>query len=197
MRFTAWLPRVDCRERACTDAGEAARAAAEAQSCTATAAGGIIELCYGPAVDAPRTLRYDRRPWKHMRELMPDESSPTLRARLIAVVDDDYRVLEALGDLLQSSGYHTTLHGTAESFLQTHERTDVDLVISDIGLPGISGLELLCTLRARAPMLPAILITGRTDAHIADDARALGVVVFAKPFDAVALLETVSRVLVG
>ena len=126
---------------------------------------------------------------------MPDETSSAQRARLIAVVDDDYRVLEALGDLLQSSGYRTTLHASAESFLHSRERADVDLVVSDIGLPGISGLELLRALRGDARSLPAILITGRTDAHIADDARALGVAVFAKPFDAVALLETVSRAL--
>ena len=57
------------------------------------------------------------------------------------------------------------------------------------------GGEVVRALRGDARALPAILITGRTDAHIAEDARALGVVVFAKPFDAVALLETVSRAL--
>jgi FixJ family two-component response regulator len=116
------------------------------------------------------------------------------RARLIAIVDDDYRVLESLDDLLQSAGYGTILHSAAEEFLQSPERKDVDALISDVGLPGMSGLELLRKLQRDSQAPPTILITGRGEAHLEQDARALGVLrLFAKPFDTAELLATLER----
>ena len=114
--------------------------------------------------------------------------------RCIAVVDDDYRVLEALEDLLQSSGYRTLLSSSAEQFLRSPERGGVDFLISDIGLPGMSGIELLRTMQRDAQCPPAILITGRSEAHLEQDAQDLGVLrLFTKPFDTCELLATLDR----
>ena len=122
-------------------------------------------------------------------------SSPNTSTRLIAVVDDDYRVLESLDDLLQSSGYRTTLHPSAESFLESADLELVDALISDIGLPGISGIELLRRLRLRSgTQIPTILITGRTETYLEDLARELGALrFFAKPFDTQILLAELNR----
>ena len=119
----------------------------------------------------------------------------TAAARLIAVVDDDYRVLESLDDLLQSSGYRTLLHTSAEGLLQSPELASIDALISDIGLPGMSGIELLRTLRrSSAVPLPAILITGRTEPHLEQQARNLAVLrFFTKPFDTQQLLAALGR----
>lgn len=112
------------------------------------------------------------------------------RGRLIAVVDDDYRVLESLEDLLQSSGYETLLSLSAEEFLQSPQRPHVRVLISDIGLPGMSGIELVRTLRQRSESVPTILITGRNEAHLEQDARDLEVLRFlTKPFDTSELLD--------
>lgn len=117
-----------------------------------------------------------------------------LRPPLIAVVDDDDRVLESLEDLLQSSGYRTVLSLSAEEFLQSPLRPHVRALISDIGLPGMSGIELVRTLRQYSQDLPAILITGRTEAHLAQDASDLGLLRFlAKPFDANELLDALAQ----
>lgn len=124
----------------------------------------------------------------------PADKQPAA-ARLIAVVDDDYRVLESLDDLLQSSGYRTVLHTSAEGLLQSAALASVDALISDIGLPGMSGIELLRAVRKRiAPPLPAILITGRSETHLEQHARDLGVLrFFTKPFDTKELLAALDR----
>jgi len=124
-------------------------------------------------------------------------SSATTRIRLIAIVDDDYRVLESLDDLLQSSGYRTSLHGSAESLLQSADLGSVDALISDIGLPGMSGIELLRTLGQRAGTpIPTILITGRSETYLEDQARELGALrFFSKPFDTQLLLAALNRTL--
>lgn len=115
------------------------------------------------------------------------------RGRLIAVVDDDYRVLESLEDLLQSSGYETLLSLSAEEFLQSPLRPQVRVLISDIGLPGMSGIELVRTLRQRSECVPTILITGRNEAHLEQDASDLDVLRFlAKPFDTSELLDVLA-----
>ncbi|MEJ0085221.1 MAG: response regulator [Pseudomonadota bacterium] len=111
--------------------------------------------------------------------------------RFIAIVDDDYRILESLEDLLQSSGYRTLLSASAEDFLKSPQRAGIDVLISDIGLPGISGIELIRTMQRAADCPPAILITGRSGAHLEQDARELGVLrLFMKPFDTRELLAT-------
>jgi FixJ family two-component response regulator len=116
-------------------------------------------------------------------------------ARLIAVVDDDYRVLESLDDLLQASGYRTLLHTSAEGLLASTALVSVDALISDIGLPGMSGIELLRTVRhSLALPLPAILITGRSEPYLEQHAKDLGVLrFFTKPFDTQALLAVLDR----
>jgi DNA-binding response OmpR family regulator len=114
--------------------------------------------------------------------------------RFIAVIDDDYRVLESLEDLLQSSGYKTLLSPSAEEFLKSPARGGVDVLISDIGLPGMSGIELLRMMRRSSRCPPAILISGRSEAHFEQDARDLGVLrLFMKPFDTRELLATLDR----
>jgi DNA-binding response OmpR family regulator len=107
----------------------------------------------------------------------------------IAVIDDDYRVLESLDDLLQSSGYRTLLSPSAEQFLASAGCGNIDVLISDIGLPGMSGIELLRTMQLSSGCPPAILITGRGEAHLEQDASDLGVLrLLLKPFDTGELL---------
>lgn len=114
--------------------------------------------------------------------------------RLIAIVDDDYRVLESLEDLLQSSGYRTLVSTSAEDFLQSPHRPEVEALISDIGLSGMSGIELVRTMQQNARALPTILITGRTETHLEQDASDLGILRFlTKPFDTTELLNLLAR----
>jgi FixJ family two-component response regulator len=129
-----------------------------------------------------------------MSENKPSKPPTNLkRGRLIAVVDDDYRVLESLEDLLQSSGYETLLSSCAEEFLESPRRRHVRVLISDIGLPGMSGIELVKVLQQRSEFVPTILITGRNEVHLEQDTRDLKVLrLLAKPFDTSELLDVLA-----
>jgi DNA-binding response OmpR family regulator len=116
----------------------------------------------------------------------------------VAVVDDDFRILESLGDLLNLAGYKTLLSASAEEFLQSPDRKDVDVLISDIGLPGLNGLDLVRTLRRQSECPPAILLTGRNEAYLEEEAEELAVArLLIKPFDTEELLGLVQQQLKG
>jgi FixJ family two-component response regulator len=111
----------------------------------------------------------------------------------VAVVDDDPRLLESLEDLLESAGYHARCFSSAQAILDDG-LSDVDVLITDIGLPNIDGFELRAQARAVRPGLPVFLITGRYE--IADQGRAQGIGgFFRKPFDGQLLLAAVTEAL--
>ena len=112
---------------------------------------------------------------------------------IIAVVDDDPRLLESLEELLDSAGFATRSFSSASDLLD-QGLSDVDILITDIGMPGMSGFELRDLVKARRPKLPVFLITGRHE--IADQSRAQGISgFFRKPFDAPALLLAITDAL--
>ncbi|MGE6784186.1 response regulator [Ensifer adhaerens] len=115
------------------------------------------------------------------------------KSPVVAVVDDDPRLLESLEDLLESAGHVVRSFPSAEALL-VNGLSDLDVLITDIGMPGLSGLELRDLVEKDRPDLPVILITGRHE--IADRLRAGGVSrLFCKPFDGPALLEAIGSAL--
>jgi two-component system response regulator FixJ len=101
----------------------------------------------------------------------------------IAVVDDDSGVRTALRELLRSAGFEALTFASAEEFLAAERRGDVDFLIADINLPGMSGVALLKALAARGATLPSLLITGRGDAGTVELIRQAGPVPrLTKPF---------------
>ncbi|MBB4568944.1 response regulator transcription factor [Rhizobium leucaenae] len=112
---------------------------------------------------------------------------------VVAIVDDDPRLLESVGDLLESAGYEACGYPSASSLL-VNGLADLDVLITDIGMPGIGGFELRDLVRKLRPELPVFLITGRHE--IADQGRAQGISgFFRKPFDAQALLTAIANAL--
>jgi FixJ family two-component response regulator len=115
------------------------------------------------------------------------------RRPVVAVVDDDPRLLESLEELLESAGYATRSFASAGSLL-ANGLSDMDLLITDIGMPGVDGFELRDVVKKARPELPVFLVTGRHE--IADQDRAQGISgFFRKPFDAQALLAAVGDAL--
>jgi len=112
---------------------------------------------------------------------------------MIGIVDDDPRLLESLEELLQSAGYLTRSFSSAPS-LFAHRLSDLDLLITDIGMPGMDGFELREIVRRTHPKLPVFLVTGRHE--IADQDRAQGIEgFFRKPFDGSVLLAAIHKAL--
>jgi FixJ family two-component response regulator len=115
---------------------------------------------------------------------------------LIAVVDDDQRILESLESLLESVGYSVRLFASASALLESASLADLDCLISDIDLPGMDGYELSRVVHASRPSLPVILMTGHPEIlNRAPHTHANVFRVFEKPFDGHDLLTAVSEAL--
>ena len=113
------------------------------------------------------------------------------KAGVIVVVDDDFRVLESLQNLLESAGYAAHGFTSAEALLASHVWGTLNLLITDIGMPQIDGFALCRRLQSERPGTPALLITGGE--RLLQEAQGLGVPVFFKPVDADRLLSSVAE----
>ncbi len=93
---------------------------------------------------------------------------------LIAVVDDDEAVREALCDLLMVSGLACRIFENASAFLADETARDCDCLITDVRMPGMSGVELLEKLRSDRANIPVVVLTSVVDDHLRARADVLG-----------------------
>jgi two-component system, LuxR family, response regulator FixJ len=115
---------------------------------------------------------------------------------LIAVVDDDQSVRDALENLISSVGFEVELFASAEEFLDSDKSLQTDCAILDVRLPGISGLELQERLAAGGQSFPVIIITAQVDDKTRDEAVAAGAIAFLnKPFKEEVLLAALQSAL--
>lgn len=113
---------------------------------------------------------------------------------VLAILDDDESVQIALQDLIESEGLSARCFGSAEQFLNSTARYDVSCLITDVGMPGMSGLELQAKLKSEKCSLPIIFITARGDIPMAVRAIQGGAVDFlTKPVNEAALFNSVER----
>lgn len=115
---------------------------------------------------------------------------------LVSIVDDDASVRDALADLFESSGLRTCSFACARDFLEAEVATQSQCIVSDIQMPGMTGIELSRALRAEAIQTPIILISAFASDPIRRTAEAIGVTcMLAKPFDPLELLACVEAAL--
>lgn len=119
------------------------------------------------------------------------------RLYVIAIADDDHRVLESLGELLESAGYSVRLFNSAEAFLGADAVHEIDALISDIRMPGMDGIELQQRVGVMRPGLPVILITARSDVDLAGIPQPNNRGVFRKPVDGAELIKAIETALKG
>jgi FixJ family two-component response regulator len=113
---------------------------------------------------------------------------------LLAILDDDKGVLGALRDLIESEGMSTLCFDSAEQFLDSRARHQASCLIADIGMPGMSGIELQAHLKAEECAIPIIFITARGDIPLAVSAMRQGASDFlAKPFEGSVFLAAVEH----
>ena len=109
---------------------------------------------------------------------------------MVAIVDDDDLVRTALQGLLKAAGLGAQTFASAEDFLNSGQQHDTGCLITDISMPGMSGLELQAQLNAERWRIPTIFITAQGDARMRMQAMRAGALEWvAKPFDGEALLE--------
>ena len=122
--------------------------------------------------------------------------SKTIENAIVYVVDDDAAVRESLVWLLGSVGLRTVAFGGAAEFLDAFEDKGVCCLVSDVRMPGMSGLELQKALVARGLEMPVILMTAFGDVSTAVKAMKAGAVDFIeKPFSNQDMLDLINAAL--
>lgn len=92
----------------------------------------------------------------------------------IAIVDDDEDVLDATAIFLESLGYETETFSSGEAFLASADRSRVFCLLTDVNMPGLSGLELQAIVKSTDPGLPVIMMTALRDEALRQRAIAGG-----------------------
>jgi len=132
------------------------------------------------------------------------ESSPRLRpdaedeqvqhAKIISIIDDDESMRCAVKSLVTSLGFDACTFASAEKFLQSPHLDDTSCLITDLQMPGLSGVELQKSLLAQGRRLPIIFMTAFPEERMrarAIEAGALGFL--SKPFESETLIKLIDK----
>ncbi len=115
---------------------------------------------------------------------------------VVHIVDDDEAVRHSLAFMLGSAGLSVRLYESARAFLDLLDPSAHGCLVTDVRMPDMTGIELLAEIKAKAPYLPAIVITGHGDIPLAVEAMKAGAVDFIeKPFEDEVLLKAVEAAL--
>ena len=117
---------------------------------------------------------------------------------VISIIDDDPSVREATDGLVRSLGYRSVTFASAEDFLQSDRIAETSCLITDVQMPGLSGVELQTALIARGSRMPIIFITAYPEERVRRSVLDAGAVGFlSKPFDEARLIEHLQAALGG
>jgi CheY-like chemotaxis protein len=120
-------------------------------------------------------------------------STTTSASARVAIVDDHDAVRGAVSSLLRSSGYAVTEFDCAESLLAAGAQHDYQCIISDLQMPGMSGLDLLEHLRRNGCGVPLIMLTAFPEPAVRQRAQQGGAAAFlSKPFQCDELMHWVA-----
>ena len=115
---------------------------------------------------------------------------------MIAIVDDDDVVREAMKSLVRSLGYNVSTFGSAEEFLNSEQISRTSCLITDLHMPGLSGLDLQDRLIAQGHRFSIIFITGYPDENARVRAMKAGAIAFlSKPFNTDRLIGYLDKAL--
>lgn len=128
-----------------------------------------------------------------MQLLFPEPMSRHLQnAPIVSIIDDNQEVRNAVQRLMRSRGFVTRAFASAEEFLQSPSLQETACVITDIQMPGMTGIELHDFILKQRPRLPVIFLTAFPDERVEKRAFQSGALGFlTKPFDAKTLISLV------
>jgi FixJ family two-component response regulator len=116
----------------------------------------------------------------------------------VAVVEDDPSMRTSVERLLNAHGFVTAAYSSAEGFLNRDSANQIDCVVLDIHLDGMSGIELRRRLTALGSKVPVIFITAVDDGPLEQEALQAGCVAYLqKPFPAASLIGAINKTLAG
>ena len=134
-------------------------------------------------------LTVDRRP-------AGNQSVKLQQVPVISIVDDDESVREATRSLVRSLGYEAVTFGSAEEFLESTQATDTACLITDVQMPGLSGVELQDRLIADGRCMPVIFVTAFPDERLQGHVLRSGAIGYLpKPFNEDLLIACIDAAL--
>src|SRR6516165_1907702 len=114
----------------------------------------------------------------------------------VHIIDDDEALRESLAFLLRTARVEVATHSSAAAFLEKISDANLNCVITDVRMSGMSGIDLLKRLRELKVNVPVIVITGHGDVPLAVEAMKIGAIDFLeKPFDDEVMLASVRSAL--
>jgi FixJ family two-component response regulator len=117
---------------------------------------------------------------------------------MISIVDDDESVREATKGLIRSLGYATATFSSAEEYLRSDRVQDTSCLITDVQMPGMSGIDLQARLIADGHRTPVIFVTAFPEERVRVRVLEAGAFGFlSKPFDDDCLIECLDKALKG
>lgn len=123
-----------------------------------------------------------------------------MKKKKILIIDDEKLITTTLKRLLQQSGYEPVTVNTGPEAIERVEKESFDLIISDIRMPGLDGIQTLKEikeeLKRRNRTSPVVFITGYADQGLEQQAKSVGFDDYIyKPFDLKAFLQRIQKVL--
>lgn len=123
-------------------------------------------------------------------------TEPRLETPRVLVVDDEAGVCQLLGEVLSRQGYDCRTRLNGDEALAALEQSAADVVVADLRMPGISGLDLLTQVHARHPQIAFLMITGENDIRVGIEAMKRGAADYLlKPFQIESVVGSVERAL--
>lgn len=114
----------------------------------------------------------------------------------LLIIDDEAGIIEEIRDFFTEEGFEVRAADSGKDGIKLIHQFLPDVLILDIKLPDISGLEVLRTCKESSPATKVIVVTGYVDQGIIDEAERLGRDAFLqKPFDLMLIVEEVDRLL--
>ncbi len=119
-----------------------------------------------------------------------------MSGRIVHVIDDDAAVRDSLRFMLEAADLNVRVYESAPALLERIGELEPGCIITDVRMPGISGLDLVAKLKESGSVHPVIVLTGHADVSLAVEAMKAGVVDFIeKPFDEESILSAVRTAL--
>jgi FixJ family two-component response regulator len=127
---------------------------------------------------------------------LTDQTEPATMAARIAIIDDDVDVRESARQLLRSRGYLTLVFASAEDFLKSGEIIQTSCIITDVRMPGMSGLALQAWLKAQGSSIPVIFVTAFPQQGVEEQVLAAGALAYLpKPYPEESLINSIESAL--
>jgi len=113
------------------------------------------------------------------RENIPNQDSSVERCanmkyRTIMIVDDEQRFVLTSTKIFERLGYSVVTAGRGEEALELLQERDIGIVLMDVSMPGMSGIETLAEIKKRHPLVEVIMITGSLSRDLATEGFRLG-----------------------